>query len=237
MDSFKDSILVLIPTYNEVENIDSLILRLENQGCVDWILIVDDSSTDGTLEKLDVLQRKYDNLFVHKRSGKLGLGTALRDGFRLALERFPFSRLVQMDGDLSHDPSYIPKMLLSQANMVVGSRYVYGSQIIGWSLYRKILSRGANFLAQTFLGLRARDVTSGFRVYRRNVVEILVREANRKGYEFQVEAVWVAKKHGIDVEEIPIMFTERFRGKSKLRLSEVKRLLDLIFDKMWGKKI
>ena len=93
MDSFKGNILVLIPTYNEVENIDSLILSLENQGCIDWILIVDDSSTDGTLEKLDVLQRKYDNLFVHKRSGKLGLGTALRDGFQIPIFMIHINRL------------------------------------------------------------------------------------------------------------------------------------------------
>ena len=227
-------VLVLIPTYNEAESVCPLVDKLQELDCVDYILVVDDSSVDGTLEKLAVLQEKYDNLFVHQRPGKLGLGTALRDGFRLALKRFPFSRLVQMDGDLSHDPSSIPQMLLSRADVVVGSRYVEDGRIIGWNFYRKNLSREANFLTRTLLGLRIRDVTSGFRVYSRRAVEILVREANCGGYEFQVEAVWLAKKHGLDVEELPITFTERLRGKSKLQgSSEVKKLLIFTVKQAW----
>jgi len=226
-------VIVLIPTYNEVDNIEPLIHSLENQGCIEWIQIVDDNSTDGTLEILSTLQEKYDNLFVHPRPGLLGLGTALKDGFHLALENFPFKRLVQMDGDLSHDPNDIPTMLLSGANVVIGSRYVLGSRIVGWSMYRKLMSRGANFLARTLLGLRARDVTSGFRVYSRRAVEIIAEEANCKGYEFQVEVVWLAEKWGLDIEEVPITFTERLRGKSKLRdLSEVKRLITFVLKKV-----
>ena len=222
-------VIVLIPTYNEVDNIETLIHCLENQGHIQWIQIVDDSSTDGTLETLVTLQEEYDNLFVHQRPELLGLGAALKDGFHLALENFPFRRLIQMDGDLSHNPNDIPTMLLSGANMVIGSRYVQGSRITGWSTYRKLLSRGANFFARTLLGLRAHDVTSGFRIYSRRAVEIIATEGNRKGYEFQVEAVWLAEKWRLDIEEVPITFTERLRGKSKLRdLSEVNRLVTFV---------
>jgi dolichol-phosphate mannosyltransferase len=121
-------------------------------------------------------------------------------------------------------------LLCSKANVVIGSRYIHGSRIIGWSSYRKLLSRGANFLARTRLNLSIHDVTTGFRVYSRRAVEIIAREANRKGYEFQVEAVNLVEKMGLDMEEIPITFTDRFRGKSKLRgFSEVKGLLIFTF--------
>ena len=230
-------VLVLIPTYNEVGNIDPLINSLEDQDCIDWILFVDDSSTDGTLEKLQVLQEKYDNLFIYQRPKKRGLGTALRDGFRIALERFPFNLLVQMDSDLSHDPAFIPKMLLSRSKVVVGSRYVDGGKILGWSLYRKLLSRGANFLARTLLGLKVRDVTSGYRMYSRRAVKTLAWETSCRGYEFQVEAIWLTQKHGMEVEEIPIMFTERFCGESKLHgVSEVRKLLTFLLKIRWGRQ-
>lgn len=218
-----DKVCVVVPTYNEADNIEPLVHGLEALHCIDWILIVDDSSNDETLEKLAHLESNYGNLDVHVRPGKLGFGTALRDGFQIALEKFPLTRLVQMDADLSHDPSFIPQLLSKKDDIVIGSRYISGGKIVGWTGRRKITSKTANFLANSLLRIEVSDVTSGFRAYSRQAAEIIAEQANSKGYEFEVEVILLARKHRLTVGEVPITFTNRKRGGSKLKPSSIAR--------------
>jgi len=223
-----ERICAVIPTYNEADNVEPLIQGLESLGCVDWILIVDDSSNDGTLEKLAQLRSEYENLTVHVRPGKLGFGTALKEGFTLALEKFNLTRLIQMDADLSHDPSFIPDMLSKQADLIIGSRYIEGGKIIGWNKRRKITSKTANFLVNTLLGLKIHDVTSGFRVYSRRAVETIATQATAVGYEFEIEAALLARKHQMSIEEVPITFVDRRKGETKLKTREIFRFLGFV---------
>lgn len=223
-----ETVCVVIPTRNEADNIGFLIHSLESLECIDWIQVVDDSSNDGTLEKLTQLQKKFCNLHLHVRPNKLGFGTALRKGIALALESFPFQRLVQMDADLSHNPKFIPQMLSEKAELVIGSRYIKGGKIMGWSTYRKITSRTANFLTRASFGTEVRDITSGFRVYSRCVAEVVAAKAMARGYEFEVESFLLAKKHGFSIAEVPITFVDRKKGRSKMGKSEILRFLSFV---------
>ncbi len=223
-----DSIAVAFPTYNEVGTVEKLTRRLQGLNRVNYILDVDDGSFDGTLDKIQTLQSEYRNIHLLLRPGKLGFGTAIRDGFKYSLEHFAFDRLVQMDADLSHNPAYIPTLLSEEADIVVGSRYVKGGGIVGWRLRRKLTSSVANLLARYLLRLNIRDVTSGFRVYSRHAVRLIGEQAISQGYEFEIEALWLAKKNGLTIREVPIVFTDREQGKSKLSLNEILRFLGFV---------
>jgi dolichol-phosphate mannosyltransferase len=216
----RETSVAVIPVLNEVQNIRSLVESVFATGRVDHILVVDDGSTDGTLEALATVAQDYPGLDVHVRRNERGFGTAVLFGFQECLRRYDFDRLIQMDGDLSHDPSAIPGMLDMPADLVLGSRYVGGGRIVNWPLPRRIISIIANGLARRFLGLPVRDVTTGFRVYSRQFIETLVREANCGGYELEVEAVWLARQHDLEVRETPIRFVERRNGRSKLATFE-----------------
>jgi dolichol-phosphate mannosyltransferase len=216
----REGSVAVIPVLNESQNIRSLIESVFATGRVDHILVVDDGSTDGTLETLAEVAREYPQLDVEVRHNERGFGTAVLFGFQECLRRYQFERLIQMDGDLSHDPSEIPHMLDMPADLVLGSRYVWGGRIVNWPLSRRMISIVANGLARRFLGLSVRDVTTGFRVYSRQLIETLVREANCGGYELEVEAVWLAKQHDLRVGETPIRFVERRNGRSKLATIE-----------------
>ena len=222
-------IVAVIPTYNEADNIPPLITTLENLDCIDHIIVVDDNSTDGTLPKLSELQQTYGNIVVHKRPRKLGFGTAVKEGFQLALETHPFTRLIQMDADLSHDPTSIPQMLRNKEDIVLGSRYIKQGKIVGWNLYRKLLSRTANVLSRNLLGLKIHDLTTGYRIYSRTAIGLITKNAKCNGYAFEVETLWLSVKNSLTIKEVPITFVERCQGKSKLaRVHEVALLIKFV---------
>lgn len=210
----------LIPVLNEVSTVGEVIDSIFATRSIERLLVVDDGSTDGTLERLREASAKYPALDVVVRQGETGFGSALLFGFREALNRYPFDRLVELDGDLSHDPAVIPDLLAEQADLVIGSRYANGGKIENWSFSRRAISLLANSVARILLALPIRDVTSGYRVYSRPLVETIVREANCGGYELQIEAAWLANHHHLSIRETPILFTERKHGESKLATRE-----------------
>jgi dolichol-phosphate mannosyltransferase len=210
--------LVVVPTYNELENLPELVGRLDALGLALEVLIVDDNSPDGTGKLAEQLAAARPWLHVMHRPGKQGLGTAYVAGFRYALEN-GFDVVGEMDADLSHDPAYLPSMLraLDGADFVLGSRYVPGGGTRNWGALRKLISRGGSLYAQLILGIGVRDVTGGFKLFRRHVLENLGLDTVRSnGYSFQVEMTYRAIRKGYRVVEVPIVFEDRRVGKSKL---------------------
>lgn len=214
--------MVVIPTYNEAENIPKLVGELFALGIPDLsILIVDDNSPDGTGEIAEeIASRHPDLVHVIRRPAKMGLGTAYVTGFRYALERGA-RYIIQMDADFSHSPSYIPIMLdkIQDYDVVIGSRYVPGGKVDErWGLNRVLLSWWANVVyVPLILGLRIKDSTSGFRCYRREVLEAIgLARVRSNGYVFQVEMAYLCDKLGFRIAEIPIYFEDRRIGKSKM---------------------
>lgn len=214
------NVAVCIPTYNEAESIKEIVVRTRESmpGCL--IVIIDDDSPDGTGAVADLMAKQDDRIWVIHNAKKAGLGAAYRIGFaRVMAERSDISILVSMDADGSHDPADLPRLVspLAQAGVVLGSRWVDGGQVVNWPKWREALSRGGNAYAQAMLGLDLGDSTGGFRAYRREVLEAIDFESTTsEGYCFQVEMVARAKKHGYLVREIPITFTERINGVSKM---------------------
>jgi dolichol-phosphate mannosyltransferase len=220
---------VLIPARDEAANALALVDTLSRVPCIDWVLFVVDKSSDGTERVLHDLAGSLDWLHVYYRWNRTGLGTALLEGMSYALEHFEFERLVQMDADLSHDPAQIPALLAGDADLVIGSRYVRGGCIENWPLARRAISRGANRVARFGLGLPTQDVTSGFRVYSRDLASDIVARANCGGYELQVEGVDLAQSLGYSIAEVPIRFQERGGGESKLNTGpEIYRFLRFV---------
>ncbi len=218
-------ICVVIPTYNERENVARLIPALERVLPENsWILIVDDSSPDGTAEIARELGRRYGNIDVLIRPGKLGLGSAYKDGFSRALEAGA-SVIVEMDADFSHRPEDLPRLLgaIEEGyDVAVGSRYVQGGKIVNWPLKRRIISKGANAIARHLLGLPVKDCTSGYRAYSAQALEKAgFQRVSSDGYAFQVEMLYRCYSCGLRIKEVPITFVERKRGRSKLGLGEV----------------
>jgi dolichol-phosphate mannosyltransferase len=234
-------ICVTIPTYNECESISKLIPTLlnvfEENGIDGWVLVVDDSSPDGTGDIVEALSREHSNIRVIHREGKLGLGSAYKDAFREALADRDTDLVVEMDADLSHDPIYLPAILRAaqrSGGVGLGSRYVEGGRIIGWPLKRKVVSWGANFLTRVILGIPVKDATSGYRAFTRDALDkIGYAEAGTKAYAFQVEILYRCRRQSFSIEEVPIMFYERKLGKSKLSRGDMfdflKTLLRLRF--------
>lgn len=227
--------LVVIPTYNE----QATLLRVVERTVVHDVdvLIVDDNSTDGTAELADVAVRRYDRVHVLHRAGKLGLGSAYRDGFAWGLER-TFDVLCAMDADLSHDPADVPMLIaaLKHADLVVGSRYVPGGKVVGWPVRRQALSRGGNLYVRAFTGCPVRDATGGFRAYRAKVIDSLniPDVVASEGYAFQIEMVLRAWEAGFDLDERPITFTERAEGVSKMNKRIIWEALRLV--PMWRRE-
>jgi len=209
---------VVIPTYNEAESVVEVIDRVLAAEPRADVLVVDDGSPDGTAKL--VLERSEREPRVHlmERSGKQGLGAAYRAGFGWGLER-GYDALVEMDADLSHPPERLPALLdgLADADLVIGSRYVPGGRTVNWSRSREAISRGGNTYVRLALGVPVHDGTAGYRAYRREVLEELPVEAVRSnGYCFQIEMVHKAWQEGFRVVEVPITFTERASGVSKM---------------------
>ena len=210
--------LVVVPTYNEKDNISEVVRRLFGAGAPVDLLVVDDGSPDGTARLVEELARDRDDIFLLERGSKQGLGTAYIAGFHWATERGYYA-VVEMDADLSHDPVAVPDLLhaLGDAELAIGSRYVQGGSTRNWGLVRRLLSRAANVYAGLWLGLHVHDWTSGFRAYRTTQLEALdLGSVASEGYAFQIELTWRTVRSGGRVVEVPITFVERTSGKSKM---------------------
>jgi dolichol-phosphate mannosyltransferase len=222
--------VVIVPTYNERDNIDSLIEELLALPVNLSVINVDDGSPDGTGEASDVWAAKTNRVQVIHRAGKLGLGTAYIAGFKQAMAQ-DFDRILTMDADFSHHPRYIPAMLdLSlERDLVIGSRYVPGGGTLNCTWKRRVLSEGANTFAKTMLGLQAKDCTAGFRCYRRDVLEAIDLDTiYANGYSFLIEMIFYVQRRGFQTGEVAIVFEDRRRGKSKISQAEVWRALQTV---------
>jgi dolichol-phosphate mannosyltransferase len=213
-----ESVLVVVPTYNERENLPLLIAGLMQHAEV-RVLVVDDDSPDGTAALAHELAEKYPGrVRVLHRRGVRGLGRSYVDGLKLALEE-PADLICQMDADLSHDPAQLPRLIAAAANsdVVIGSRYVPGGKIVNWPVRRRLLSRFANMYVRTVTRLTARDCTSGYRCWRRaTLASMPLDRFISDGYSFLVEMLYVAAGRGSRIGEVPITFVERRQGESKL---------------------
>lgn len=226
--------LVVLPTYNEIANIEKMLraLRSEVPNCD--ILVVDDGSPDGTADAADRVGGEVQRVSVLRRSGKGGLGSAYRAGFSWGLEN-GYDRFVEIDCDFSHDPRALPDMLeLAQTfEVVIGSRYVPGGAIPSWSTSRLLLSKGGNRYASVMLGLGVADSTAGYRVYSKSALEKIDYQTVRAdGYGFQIEMTYRARAGGASIVEHPISFTDRTEGESKMSRAIVTEALWMVTK--WG---
>ena len=211
-------VLVIVPTYNERENLPRFLEELLALPLHLQVLVVDDNSPDGSGRLAEELSGKEPRLQVLHRPGKMGLGSAYREGFAWALQR-DFDRVVEMDADFSHDPRALPKLIAAsdEADLVIGSRYVSGGGTAGWGPLRRFISQGGCLYARLILGISIRDLTGGFKCFQRRVLEAIdLGEVASEGYSFQIEMNYRVLKGGFSVKEIPILFTDRRVGKSKM---------------------
>eukprot|EP00092_Neocalanus_flemingeri_P024382 GFUD01026438.1.p1 GENE.GFUD01026438.1~~GFUD01026438.1.p1 ORF type:complete len:240 (-),score=66.48 GFUD01026438.1:123-842(-) len=223
----KDKYSVLLPTYNERENLPIivwLLVKYFTESDYDFeIIVIDDGSPDGTLEAGKQLEKIYgaDKIVLRPRASKLGLGTAYMHGVKHATGNF----VIIMDADLSHHPKFIPQLISKQQtedyDVVSGTRYEGEGGVNGWDLKRKIISRGANYVTQILLRPGASDLTGSFRLYKKTVLEKLVAACVSKGYVFQMEMIIRARQQGFSIGEVPITFVDRVYGESKLGGNEI----------------
>lgn len=215
--------LVVMPTYCERENVERIVPEVLAHDGVD-VLVVDDGSPDGTADVVRALQAvSPDRVHLIERAGKQGLGTAYLTGFRWALTR-DYTHIIEMDADFSHHPASLPRLLQASryADLVIGSRYIPGGRTVGWPIHRKLISLGGSIYARLLLGLPVRDLTGGFKCFRRYVLESIdLDSVNSTGYAFQIELTFRAANQGFRIAEIPITFAERIRGRSKMDRSIV----------------
>lgn len=211
--------LIIIPTYNEIENLQKLVTEVFQQASEEThILIVDDNSPDGTGDLADAIAKSNTRVHVLHRPRKMGLGTAYVAGFKYGLER-DYQVLIEMDSDFSHDPRYLPlfQKEIENVDVVIGSRYVSGGGVLNWGLGRRVLSRGGSFYARAILGVGIEDLTGGFNCWRRSAIEGIGPDTIRSdGYSFQIEMKYRAWLKGFRMKEIPIVFEDRHLGKSKM---------------------
>jgi dolichol-phosphate mannosyltransferase len=215
--------LVVVPTYNERENIGDLAEKISALNNQFHVLVIDDNSPDGTASIVQELERKSDRIHLISRPWKQGLGSAYLEGFRFAI-RNGFEHIVTMDADFSHDPRMLESLVKAslQQDVVIGSRYTDGGRIENWPWFRRQLSHTANWLARCVLGQEIGDWTSGYRCYRRHVLEKLPFEEIRSdGYSFLVEILATCQRLGYRIAEVPITFADRRSGKSKLSRREI----------------
>jgi dolichol-phosphate mannosyltransferase len=227
-------VLVIIPTYNERDNLQPIIERVRGNCPAADVLVVDDASPDGTGDLADKLAVEDNQVHVLHRPGKAGLGAAYIAGFRWGLAD-GYDVLVEMDADGSHAPEQLPRLLtaLTDADLVLGSRWVHGGSVLNWPKSRELLSRGGNLYTRMALGIRLRDATGGYRAYRRAVLESIDYSAvASQGYCFQVDLAWKALRAGFRVVEVPITFSERQRGESKMSGAIVREALLRVT--VWG---
>lgn len=214
----KRKTLIIVPTYNERENLPELVRQIFGEVPHAHILVVDDNSPDGTGALADSLAAADARVHVMHRAGKLGLGTAYIGGFKWALER-DYERVFEMDADFSHQPKYLPTFLerAEEADLVLGCRYMKGGGTEDWTFMRRMISKGGNLYARVVMGLRFKDLTGGFKCFRREVLETLDLDAVKsKGYAFQIELTYRAHLAGFKIAEVPIIFPDRKLGQSKM---------------------
>lgn len=227
--------LVVTPTYQEGENIAEFLQRVRTAVPEADILVVDDSSPDGTAELARSIGSELGHIEVHQRPAKTGLGAAYREGLAMGLER-GYEIIVQMDADLSHDPSDLPKLLQAVedgADMAIGSRYVPGGSVPHWPLYRRALSRYGNQYASVMLGMHIADATAGFRAYKADTLKAVdVGGTQAMGYGFQIELAYRVWRWGARIVEVPVIFPDRVRGISKMTWSIMVEELRLVT--WWG---
>ncbi len=221
--------LVIIPTYNEKENIEKMIRKVFSLSEKFDILIVDDGSPDGTANIVKNLQNEFpDNLHIEERAGKLGLGTAYLHGFRWGLER-GYAHLIEMDADFSHNPDDLVRLLdacKNGADLAIGSRYVKGGKVANWDKKRLLLSYFASWYVRTILWIKIKDTTAGFKCYKAEVLKKINFDAvTFKGYAFQICMKYAAIKHNFKVVEVPITFIDREFGTSKMSTSIFKEAI------------
>jgi dolichol-phosphate mannosyltransferase len=222
--------LVILPTYNEILNIESMLRTLRDVIPSVDVLVVDDGSPDGTAKKAQELSEELGQIHLLSRPVKSGLGGAYRAGFTWGLDH-DYELFVEIDCDFSHDPHALPAMLVAAITheVVIGSRYIPGGVIPKWSLLRRLLSRGGNQYASLMLGLHVADSTSGFRVYSKSALEkIHYQSVTADGYGFQIEMTYQARRGGASIIEVPISFTDRSRGQSKMSMNIVIEALWLV---------
>lgn len=210
--------IIVVPTYNEMQNIESLISNLLEVGPDVHLLIIDDNSPDGTADYIEEVGVANPRVGLIKRPAKMGLGSAYITGFKAALEQGA-DYIIQMDADFSHDPGYIPKLLeaIGDHDLVIGSRYVKGVNVVNWPMERLLLSYFANVYTRIITGLPIHDATSGFKCFRRQVLEAIDLDAIiSDGYCFQIEMTFRSWRKGFRIFEIPIVFVDRHSGTSKM---------------------
>ena len=213
--------LIIIPTYNEIENIENIIRKVFSLEESFSILIIDDGSPDGTAKKVKELQKEFsDTLFIEERTGKLGLGTAYILGFKWALNK-NYQYIFEMDADFSHDPNDLSRLLKackeSGGDVAIGSRYVKGVNIVNWPMSRLLMSYFASKYVKAITGMPIHDSTAGFKCYKRRVLEkINLDKIEFVGYAFQIEMKFTSWKYGFNIIEVPVIFTDRQEGNSKM---------------------
>jgi len=228
--------LVIIPTFNEKDNIGRIVPEVLAQDSCLSVLIVDDNSPDGTGTLADELASSLNGrVHVLHRTGKAGLGKAYLAGFQWALAR-EYDRILEMDADFSHSPRYIPGLLAAseKADLVLGSRYIPGGDVSNWPRRRLLLSYYANVYARVVTGLRVRDLTGGFKCFHRRVLEAIdLNSVHSNGYSFQIEMTFRACRHGFSVLEVPIVFTDREQGHSKMSKAIVREAVWMVPKLRW----
>ncbi len=226
-------VLVVVPTYNERDNLSQIVAAVHEHLPEADVLVVDDNSPDGTGRLADELAARDPQVRVLHRPGKQGLGTAYIAGFKQALGG-AYQYIFEMDCDFSHDPKYLPALLREArengADLVLGSRYVEGGGTVNWGPLRKLISRGGSLYARTILGVRVRDLTGGFKCFRRGVIEAIDLDSlSAQGYGFQIEMTFRAVKAGFRVVEVPIVFVDRRVGQSKMSRKIFLEALTLVW--------
>jgi dolichol-phosphate mannosyltransferase len=224
-------VLIIIPTYNERENIALIIPEIRKNLPSTHILVVDDSSPDGTSDCVKELSKSIENIFILDREKKQGLGRAYISGFKWALKR-DYELIFEMDADFSHDPKYLPDFIKTaeKADLVIGSRYISGVNVINWPMSRLLISYFGNVGARIVAGIPVKDCTSGFKCFHSEVLKsINLNKVGSSGYSFQVEMNFHVWKQGFTIVEIPIIFTDRRIGESKMSTKIVREALVLLW--------
>ncbi len=223
--------LVIIPTYNELDNMPKLIPLVLSQDDNINILVVDDNSPDGTADYVEELAMKNDRIHLIKREGKMGLGTAYIAGFKYALQN-NYDYIFEMDADFSHDPNEIKNFLaaIKDSDLILGSRYIHGVRVLNWPMRRLLLSFFASVYTRIITGMPVRDATGGFKCFRRKVLEAInLDKIKSNGYSFQIEMTFKAYAKGFKIKEIPIVFIDRVKGKSKMSRKIVREAVTMVW--------
>jgi dolichol-phosphate mannosyltransferase len=223
--------LIIIPTYNELDNLPKLLPEVLSKSTEINVLIVDDNSPDGTAAFVENEIKNNERIHLIKRSSKQGLGTAYIAGFKYALQN-NFELIFEMDADFSHDPKEIPRFLdeIKDSDLVIGSRYINGVNVINWPMRRLLLSSFANVYTRIITGMPVHDATGGFKCFRRKVLEsINLDQVRSNGYAFQIEMNFKAWKKGFKVKEIPIIFVDRMKGQSKMSRKIVREAVTMVW--------